>query len=122
MHLHHDHGGLGVHSLVEYYIQVTASSLVEVFNDSGPLGCVARALWQKQQKSYTDMPADQLTINWHNNTSARQFCLKRRANIIMRKGDCSAHLAPLQGSVLWSIAKQCLKTTILANSDKVPYN
>jgi hypothetical protein len=129
IHLHHDHGGLGVHSLVEDYIQVTASSLVEVFNDSGPLGCrtwcniiiiITRALWQQQQKSYTDMPADRLTLNWHNSTSARQFCLMRSANIIMRKGDCSAQLAAPQGSVLWSIAKQCLKTPILASSDKGP--
>jgi hypothetical protein len=106
-HASKSHGGLGVHSLVEDYVQITASSLAEAINDPGTLGLTTSALLTMQQQRLAGLPVDQLNLAAHQSTAVRQLHLLRRAGIAMKGGKLNQH-NDCEGQGLWELMQQCL--------------
>ena len=90
--------GLGIHSLMTDYTQITAATLTRALNDTDKLGHITRALLKDQATHFGDTKAEDLPHTATRYTSTlRQLLILHKAGIQIQKDDkdITATITPL---------------------------
>ena len=90
--------GLGIHSLMTDYTQITAATLTRALNDTDKLGHITRALLKDQAAHFGDTKAEDLPHTATRYTSTlRQLLILHQAGIQLQKddNDITATITPL---------------------------